>query len=384
MEEINRIIKDLESKNLSNSELLKEFKNVLITFNDKIKAKTKVQDELMTIFDNLPNTISWIDKDFNYIRVNKALANIYGINPREFIGKKIGHYTNENFFYDFASDLFKSDEVVLNRELEARINDSYKTFLVSGTKVDNNATGIIIGIDVTELKILKDQILLKERLATLGEIFSGIIHDINNPLMSIFSNLRKINHLTSNNEITDLTAKIELSSKKITKIVEGIKVYIYDDSEVEYKVEDIGSIIDDSIVILENKLLENSVFLNYEKKFIDIKVNCNFTQIYQVFVNLISNSIDALAKIDQKWIEIRLRVNQNKLVINVIDSGPGIPQAIKEKIFTPFYTTKEKGVGSGLGLALCKQIIEAHNGSIVLIDGKNTNFEISLPIAHDK
>ena len=103
----------------------------------------------------------------------------------------------------------------------------------------------------------------------------------------------------------------------------------------------------------------------------------NRSQLQQVFINLIRNSIEAIANQDDKWIEINQVIYGQNLIIQIKDSGPGIPKEERNKIFTSLYTTKLNSGGTGLGLSICKKIIEAHNGTIeVDPDSKNTQFNV--------
>jgi signal transduction histidine kinase len=339
-------------------------------------------ERLNVIIDLIPNTISWVNRDMTYFGVNKSLAKTCGIPAEEFIGKKIGFHTQERFFNDFVEDLFNSPNNTIYRDIETKIGDIEHTFLVSGTKLLNKDKAVVIGVDISELTQLKGHVSFTEKLATLGEMFAGIIHDINNPLMMIGGNVKRIQKKINDEEILSLLSKIEMSSSKISKIINGIKIYIRQDGEQPFEVELIGTIIDDAVIICENKLKDQSVAMRIDPKLKEIKLNCHFTQMFQVFVNLISNSIDAMAALPDKWIEMKL-AEQDKttgiIKIHFTDAGSGIPKKVQDKIFTAFYTTKGRGVGSGLGLSLCKNIIEAHNGILSVDDSQpNTTFVIEL------
>ncbi|MFN8846301.1 MAG: sensor histidine kinase [Bdellovibrionales bacterium] len=104
---------------------------------------------------------------------------------------------------------------------------------------------------------------------------------------------------------------------------------------------------------------------------------CDSIEIEQVLVNLINNGIDAASKTDEKWVYINIFDEKNELVIQIIDSGNGIPPEIEEKIFQPFFTTKAVGEGTGLGLSIVKGILDQHKAQIQLRrDIKNTCFEV--------
>ncbi len=339
-------------------------------------------DRLSVIVDLIPNTISWINKDMTYFAVNRALAQACGLESFEFAGKPVGFHTQEHFFEDFAKDLFASSSSTIYREIEAKIKWVEHNYLVSGTKLTDGERAVVIGVDISELKQLQGRVSFTEKLATLGEMFAGIIHDINNPLTMIEGNVYRIKRMTQEPEVVALLDKIDMSSKKITKIIQGIRIYVRQDGTLPFQVENLGQILDDSIVICENKLKTGEVTLKLDPALRQIKINCHFTQLFQVFVNLIVNSIDAIGDKTEKWIEMMVLDDGEKsgmVRIQFMDSGSGIPNEIQEKIFTAFFTTKGRGVGSGLGLSLCTKILEAHGGGLHIDSGKpHTTFIVEI------
>lgn len=357
----------LSEKKLSNAELLQAMDEILT--NDRLKHKKMYEEHerLSVIIDLIPNTISWVNSDMTYFGVNKALADTCNVTPQDFVGKKIGFHTKERFFYEFVTELFRTNANTIYRELEARISGKDHIFLVTGTKLQDKKQAVVIGVDVTELTNLKGHLSFTEKLATLGELFAGIIHDVNNPLMMIEANAKRIGNKVNDEEVQDLLTKIDMSSRKIGKIIQGIKVFIKNEGDDPKFKENVGKIIDDAISISENKLKENFVAVRLDQKLQTAEIECHFTQIFQVFVNLFSNSIDAVKNLQDKWIEVSVRENSDKqLVIAFSDAGNGIPKELQDKIFTAFYTTKARGIGSGLGLSLSRNILAAHGGTLTI------------------
>ncbi len=381
MKLLNADVQALKEKNLSADELLTAFDQLLTNERKSTQLIKEEYDRLSVIIDLIPSTISWVNRDMTYFGVNKALADSCGVTPADFVGKTIGFHTKERFFYEFVTELFRSPSDTIYRELEARLNGSERTYLVSGTKLKDKDKAVVIGVDISELTKLKGHLNFTEKLATLGEMFAGIIHDINNPLMMIGANAKRIKKRTTDEEIHELLSKIDMSANKINKIVHGIKVFVRQDNKEVHVSENLGAIIDDALVICEHKLKENRVAVRLDQKLHTTSIDCNFTQIFQVFVNLISNSVDAIETVQDKWIEISVvdNIDKNKIQILFQDSGCGIPVNMHEKIFQAFYTTKARGIGSGLGLSLCKNILEAHGGSLLIDQSKhNTSFIVEF------
>ncbi|AUN98228.1 GHKL domain-containing protein [Bacteriovorax stolpii] len=373
-------IKRLVEQNLSPADLARAMDELLTRERESVAHMKNDYERLKVIIDLIPNTISWVNSDMTYFGVNRALADTCNVTPDDFIGKTIGFYTKERFFYEFVTELFRSKSDTIYRELEARISGVDHTYLVTGTKLEDKEKAVVIGVDITELSKLKDHVSFTQKLANLGEMFAGIIHDINNPLMMIEGNVRRAKKKINDDEALELLTKVEMSSQKISKIVQGIKVYIRQDGTAEPHVkENLGKIVDDALVICENKLKENMVAVTFDPKINQMEVSCHFTQIFQVFVNLISNAIDAISHLQEKSIEITARDLGERIQVRFMDSGNGIPKEIQEKMFNAFFTTKDRGVGSGLGLSLCRKILEAHGGSLTIDNSApHTTFVVEL------
>ena len=112
----------------------------------------------------------------------------------------------------------------------------------------------------------------------------------------------------------------------------------------------------------------------------DVQVNINVTQMFQVVVNLITNGVDAIEDLDEKWLKLGWEVGDDKVIIRFQDSGLGIPEEVQKGMWESFFTTKGVGKGTGLGLSLCAKIIEEHGGKIFVDnDQPNTTFVIELP-----
>ncbi|NOT80670.1 MAG: HAMP domain-containing histidine kinase [Bacteriovoracaceae bacterium] len=369
----NKELQSCYNEGMSAIDLAREFDKILSDQKKRCSHFKSEFERLNVIIDLVPNTLSWVNRDMTYFGVNKALADTCNVTPEDFIGKTIGFHTKERFFYEFVTELFRSPNDTIYKELDARIAGVDRVYLVSGTKLQDKDKAVVIGMDITELSKLKDHVSFTQKLANLGEMFAGIIHDINNPLMMIEANSKKVKKLIDNQEAIEILSKIEMSSQKISKIVKGIKVYIGQEGGGSAFVrENLGSIVDDALTICENQLKDKMVAVVLDPAIYKINIPCHFTQIFQVFVNLISNSIDAISPLPEKLIEIMCEDQPEHVVIRFSDSGTGIPKEHQEKIFNAFFTTKERGVGSGLGLSLCRKILETHGGELT-IDSKATN-----------
>ncbi|HIK26725.1 MAG TPA: GAF domain-containing protein [Oscillatoriaceae cyanobacterium M7585_C2015_266] len=263
------------------------------------------------------------------------------------------------------------------------------------------------------------QLIQSEKMASLGQLVAGIAHEINNPVNFIHGNLthvsnyvrdlielvkiyqqeytttpiikEKIEALDLEFLITDLPktlSSMKVGTERIRQLVLSLRNFSRLD-EAESKRANIHQGIDSTLLILQHRLQAKKEQQSIEviKEYGQLPlVQCYPAQLNQVFMNLLSNAIDALEEgnTSQPTIWIRTQVQQgNRAIISIADNGPGIPTAIRDRIFDPFFTTKPVGKGTGLGLSISYQIIvEKHGGVIQCLSqpGEGTEFRIEIPI----
>lgn len=244
----------------------------------------------------------------------------------------------------------------------------------------------VVGIaeDLTPMRDAQAQISSNAKLASLGEMASGIAHEINNPLAVIQGLSVQLQELCERDRpapvFQESLATIEKMSRRISLIVKGLR-NISRQSEWDPMVSsDIYGTVQDTLALCEPRMLSAGIQL--EKQFAEekIQVCCRSAEISQVLVNLLNNAMDALEHAKRKVITLAVEKKKNWVRICVEDSGPGVPAAVADRIFMPFFTTKDVGKGTGLGLSISKGIVEAHGGRIFLdAASPRTRFVIELP-----
>jgi len=217
------------------------------------------------------------------------------------------------------------------------------------------------------LDILKEtqvKLIQADKMASLGILTAGISHELNNPLNFIHGGLLGLKSILSpdakTSEVNELFDAIETGVSRATDIIAGLNQFNRTNENYD-ETCDIHSILDNSLMMLHNK---TKYRVQIEKKYCEkiIKINGNVGKLHQVFVNLISNANQAIE--DKGTIAITTECKKDKVIISIKDTGCGMDKESLQRIFDPFYTTKEPGKGLGLGLSITYNIIEEHGGTI--------------------
>lgn len=228
-----------------------------------------------------------------------------------------------------------------------------------------------------------DEIYGKGKFSELGLLSAGITHEISSPLTIILTRTTKLlrSDLSkiSPEDLERGIEQIKTNSERIAKIVESVREYIYRNEENVEDFISLQEIMDNVLVFYGQRLKNHGIELrmkNTEKVFIKGEKG----RYEQAFLNLMSNSFDAIDQLPEKWIEISAKQSLDNVQIFFRDSGSGIPIDVQEKMLDPFYSTK-KGKGMGLGLTLVKEIAQKNGGDFQYLADQNTTFLLELPRA---
>lgn len=337
------------------------------------------------LVDAVPCTISWVSSDLKYVAVNKRLASMIGVRAEEFAGKNLGFREGDNDYLKFVKSIFNSTEEQVNFEFSVETEQGRRDILCIANKVDDGKEATIIGVDVTQQKLTEKSLVASARFATLGEMAGAIGHEINNPLTLIVNDNEELRIMLESKSFDEVKAKelisrIDRTSTRIAKIVKGLKSFARDGSNDPFYPVPAKVIVDETLELCSQKFKANAVELIIQLSDPNVQFECQKVQIVQVMLNLLNNAFDAVKDSTSPWVKLEIASGASGVSFFVSDSGTGIPEEIQRKIFQPFFTTKEIGLGTGMGLSISKGIVEKHRGKIFLDTKQNqTCFVVSLP-----
>ena len=383
-----------------------------ITKQKKAQKDLKEREEqLRAIFDSAKDSIFIKDKKLRYVSVNSAMEKLFNLSKEELLQK-----TDIELFGEKATEhMTEIDKRVLSGETVEEEDDKpiaeneFRTFHVIKVPIYGKKREIIglcgIARDITERKkaiqekiALEKQMMKTQRLETVGTLAGGIAHDFNNIITPIlgYSDII-LEEIDKTDRIYDDIKEIYTASKRAKELIYQILNFSRQTEQKKQPVF-IQPIIKEAI-----KLLRPSIpaTIEIEKKIDENagKIFADPTAVHQLIVNLCTNAFHAMEKeggtltieLGEKFVkkENFTKINLDTgsyIYLKVTDTGRGMPENIKEKIFDPFYTTKSPDKGTGLGLSVVLGIVKSHNGDIVVNsqEGKETTFEVFFPILKKK
>jgi PAS domain S-box-containing protein len=394
---------DYLRKPFESTEMVKTVENAL----DRLKlerqhkqteeALRKSEQQFKDLIENTPIGIS-IFQDNQFVYQNPEQIRINGPSSEKSIFEDLEriHPDDLNKFKTAYRRIIKGE--VLKTEVDFRFFRSAK----KDTKTDicwvwcraiafkyHGKDAILVNsIDITKAKQLEHQLLITNKMLSLGRVAAGIAHEIRNPLTGINTYLYTIEDLCDSDQIgpedmdtiRQIITQIQIASNKIESVIRRVMDFSKPGAPKMVRTN-INEPLDAAIKLSKVTMRKNGTQI--EKSLTPNLPHCYADPhlIEQVVLNLITNAVKAMEKSNgNKLVEIKSFAKNNVLCIQIADSGPGVPIELREKIFDPFFTTKADG--SGIGLNIAQRIVADHNGSITLDSSKwgGAQFKIELPI----
>ena len=331
-----------------------------------------------------------IDEHHQVIIFNKAAEKIFGYSREEVIGKDLGlilspgceqgHKQAVSRFLETR----KSKLIGHQTEFQSIRKSGEKfplsiSFSVSEVEGRLYFTGIIR--DLSETKALQEQVAQSERLAALGQLVAEITHEIKNPLIMIGGFARQLSRTIQDEKSQSKLKIISDEVQRLENLILELKE-VYRPQKLTFEKVNISTLLKEIFSLSKEDCKVAGITLQLETDEDPLFVEGEAGKLKQVFLNLVKNAMEAMEKGGS--LTIRSRRSAGRVEISISDNGPGIQSKDREKLFTPFFTTKPQG--TGLGLVVSKKIIEEHPGGTLGLEseeGKGTIVKISLPLIKD-
>ncbi len=365
----------------------------------EIKRSEQRVREQAALLDITADAVLVLDLNNKIIYWNKGAQKLYGYEASEVLGKEMGALVND-------SSISTIDKI----RVENRVTGEWRTVLSHTSRDGKKLTVesvctvmldekkqakaiLMVNADITEKMINEQQLLRSQRIDSIGTLAGGIAHDLNNVLAPILLAIQMLKMKLPQDEFGKILETIETSAKRGAGLVKQIFTFARG-SESEKRLLQINDIIKE-VKDMIHDTLPNDVTLKIEVPRDLNTVLGDATQLHQVFLNLCVNARDAMPDggeiritarnvvIDKSYAMMSQKIKCGSyVVVNVTDTGSGIPKEIIDRIFEPYFTTKDIGKGTGLGLATSLGILTDHKGLVDIRSkvGTGTTFEIYLPV----
>jgi len=351
------------------------------------------------LLDNFPDMIHSIDDEGKIIYTNGTAEALLGYSREELLSMNIRQiYAPEvldamrSGFEDLKAAGDKRVESLLKAKDGTRIPVEIRSFSIYDDDGKFLRTFSILR-DIRKIKDLQNSLIHAGRLAAIGEMASGVAHDINNPLTVILlSNEMLTNHLDDSSasgaaaiaRAKSCAGEVKKASNSIRKLVDHLRNFSRGMAE-KHETVDLFDAVSDSLFITKNKIQSCGVDVHNDITQGKHFVNGSPNQLEQVFVNLLGNACDAMRERPHREIRISVVPYKRKDAAywkcDVADTGGGIPKEMIDDIFRSFFTTKERDKGTGLGLSISRGIVRDHKGDMEAAteEGRGTVFSVYLP-----
>jgi PAS domain S-box-containing protein len=341
------------------------------------------EQQLENIFESMSDMVYFNSKDYEIKSVNKAVCNRLGLSAAEIVGRKcyeVFHGMNEP-----NKKCPHHKTVNTKKAYIEELDDPHMggTFLTSSSPIFD-LTGEFIGSvhvvrDISELKNLREKLVMAEKMAALGEVAAKVAHEIRNPLVSVGGFAKRLEKKLDGN-LREYAGIIVKEVERLEDILKEILGFV---KEVRLAKEmvDLNSLVGEVLTLMESGLDERGITVAKEFT-LQAEVFVDPNRVKEAFVNILSNAVQSIS--GSGSISVRTYVKGPHAVVEVKDTGKGIQESERPFIFNPFYTTKASG--TGLGLAITHRIIQEHNGMIEVeseVD-KGSVFRVFIPIKEER
>jgi two-component system, NtrC family, sensor kinase len=366
---------DMMSVALANAELVEDLRQAELRFR--------------TLFRAAPDAVFTVQLGGRVQEANDFVREITGLDPTQVVGKDLVEFVapkDERRLRDALAAAFAGLPARIEVEFRRRTDPGeIRVVALAARRLPETdpPTLLLVGRDTTGEREMRARLMETERLAAVGELVAGVAHEVNNPLSSIsaFAQL-----LLRDGSLTDAQREsvdvIRSETGRASQVVRDLLAFARR-SAPQREPLDLNLVIERTIRLRNYQLTSSNVHVELGLSSEIPAVTGEARQLQQVVLNLVTNAIQAVAGVGGGTLSISTHAEGNQVVLDVADTGTGIPQGLRARVFEPFFTTKPEGEGTGLGLSVSYGIVTAHGGTIRLVDradgGPGARFIVTLP-----
>jgi len=347
------------------------------------------------IFNNIPNPVFVLDiKTLDILDCNTSAETIYGYRRDELIGKRFLELFPEGEREDYAFKMLTASVVNKARQMHRKGNTLFVNIRISPSEYAGQSVLLVATTDETKRIEAEQQIIQASKMATLGEMATGIAHELNQPLSVIKTAssffIRKIEKKEPIPEaiLQTLAKEIDSHVDRATRIINHMRQFGRK-TEVRLEKVNLNDVVKKSFEMFSQQLRARGIDVEWHLSDTTPWIWADAARLEQVFINLLINARDAIEERMEKTgnpnitkkIQLKTQVLQTTVTASVADTGNGVPPEILDKIFEPFFTTKQVGKGTGLGLSISYGIVRECNGEISAVnnDDGGATFIVQFP-----
>jgi two-component system NtrC family sensor kinase len=346
------------------------------------------------IIDSLPLGLYVVDRDYRIQVWNrKRETGTQGLRRDAVVGRPVFEVLTRQPAEQLREEfdrVFRTGEIQQS-ELEVQLGDELRVFRLSKIpmRLDRDAIThvITIGEDVTDSRAVQGRIMQSEKLAAVGQLAAGIMHEINNPLATIGACVAAMQGKLEDGKgdaaaLGEYLEIIDREVERCSNIVDGLLNFSRPKAQSKSALS-VRSLVDETLFLLKHHQRFKRMVVDRELEPTLPRIQGNKEQLIQALMALLLNAVDAMEQAGRLTVRASRAPRADEVVLEVADTGVGIPRENQAKIFEPFYTTKQPGRGTGLGLSICYGIVEDHQGRIEVesVPGQGATFRMYLPVA---
>ncbi len=366
-----------------------------IDVHDERVAKEAVREQkerFETIMNNIPvmltlhdshGRITWANREYERTTLRKIVEG----EPFDVINESRFSPEKRNFI---AKQILSPDGEWRDADME--LQDGRRVPCSWANVPLSQGRSVGIGVDISlrrqQEQIIREQqikIIASAKMSSLGEMASGVAHEINNPLAIIHARADQLKEMLGEDQLDREKIlwgleRIRTTADRIARVVKGLRSFARNGERDPFALASVSQIVEETLELCREKFKKRGIEIKVTE-LPNIEIECRAVQISQVLLNLLSNAYDAIQGNQDAWVEIGIRQTGEQVEFLVRDAGSGIRPEVAAKIMQPFFTTKEVGEGTGLGLSIAKGIVEDHRGRLEYVaESPNTLFKFILPV----